>query len=253
MTERLWYIKNCSLFDRLSAEQLSELERHARMRTFPKRSAVYLPGEVADSVFLLAQGRVRLCSATPEGKQALLALIEPGELFGELALVDPSWREERAEAVLDSTVILLPGDDLQRLMEQSPSMSLGVTKLIGLRRQRIERRLKSLLFRSNRDRLIHLLIELAEQYGRPDPEGVCLGVKLSHQDLANIIGSTRETVTLVLGELQLEGLVRVGRQKIVIRQLEAMVRSISDGATGPSPSSDGRPHTKSPEKSAYRQ
>ncbi len=222
MAQRLWYIRNCSLFQRLNAEQLSRLEQRARIRDFPRNSAIYLPSDIADGAFLLAQGRIRICSTTPDGKQAILAFVEPGELFGELALVEVAEREERAEAAIDCTVVLLPGDELQRLMETCLDVSLGVTKLIGLRRKRVERRLRSLLFHSNRDRLAHLLLELVEQYGRTLPEGVLLDIKLSHQELSSIIGATRETVTALLGEMQLDGLLKVSRQKIVVRDLRRL-------------------------------
>ena len=217
MAQQLWYVRDCSLFTRLSEEQLLRLERHARVREFPKNSAIYLPTDAADGAFLLGKGRVRICSNTPEGKQSILAFIDPGEVFGELALIQPGERDERAEAAVDSTVILLPGDELRRMMEASTSLVMGISKLIGIRRKRIERRLKSLLFRSNRDRLGHLLLELAEQYGKAVEEGVLLDVKLSHQELAAIIGVTRETVTTLLGEMQLEGLLKVSRQRVVIR------------------------------------
>ncbi len=226
MAKGFWHIGRCSLFQQLSPSVLAELEGRARVRTFPKGSAIYVPSDSASDVFLLAEGRIRLCSTTPDGKQAVLALVEPGEVFGELAVINPGEHEERAEAALASTVILLPGDEVRRLMEVSPSVTIGITKLIGFRRSRIERRLRSLLFRSNRDRLVHLLVELAEQYGRLHAEGVLLTISLSHQELASIIGVTRESVTMLLGELQLEGLVRVSRKKLVIRDLHRLARIV---------------------------
>ena len=101
-----------------------------------------------------------------------------------------------------------------------------VTRLMGLRRKRVERRLKSLLFRSNRERLIHLLLELAEKYGQRDSEGLLIGIKLSHQELANTIGSTRETVTVILGELQSENSVIVRRRQIILTQPDQLAASI---------------------------
>jgi CRP-like cAMP-binding protein len=98
---------------------------------------------------------------------------------------------------------------------------------MGLSRRRVERRLKSLLFRSNRERLVHLLFDLAEKYGRYTREGgISLGIHLSHQELASIIGSTRETVTLVLGELQAEGLITVIRREIVLCQAGRLAEMI---------------------------
>jgi CRP-like cAMP-binding protein len=187
---------------------------------------VYLPTDAGDSVLLLTAGRVKIYHVTADGKQAVLGLVDPGEVFGELAVFDAGRREEFAEAMDASTVVLIPREVVQQLMEEHPSVSLGVTKLMGLRRRRVERRLKSLLFRSNRERLVHLLVELAEKYGRPTVDGVLLGIRLSHQELASVIGSTRETVTVLLGELQAEGAVTVQRRKLVLRDLDRLARSV---------------------------
>ncbi len=226
MDDKFWFLKNCSLFDRLSGPQVQRLESVSKARQFKRGSLIYLPSDENDSVLLLAAGRVKIYHVTGEGKQALLAIIDPGELFGELAIFDGGMREEYAEAMEKSTVVLIPGDEIQRLMEEHSNVSLGVTKLMGLSRRRVERRLKSLLFRSNRERVVHLLLELAEKYGRMEPDGVNIGIKLSHQDLANIIGSTRETVTVVLGDLQAERSVTIKRRQIVLTNISRLAQSI---------------------------
>lgn len=230
MTEELWYLKQCDLFRRLDAETIAQLEPLCRSRSFKRGEPIYLPSDSAEAAMVLAEGRVKIGSLTSDGKQTILAFVEPGELFGELEALDGGPREEFAEAAERSTVVLLPADVLRGLLEQDPGLALSVTKLIGLRRRRIERRLKSLLFRSNRQRLVSLLLELADQYGQPssDPPGTRLGIKLSHQDMASVIGSTRETVTLMLGDLQNEGLVTIGRRKLVIRDLSHLERA-ADG------------------------
>lgn len=229
MAQTFWHIRNCSLFGRLSEPQLQQLESWSRLRKFPKGSSIYLPADAADSALLLADGRVRLCSNTPDGKQSILAFIEAGELFGELALIEKGEREERAEAVTNSTVLLIPGDLLRPMMESSASLTLGVTKLIGMRRKRIERRLKSLLFHNNRDRLTHLLTELIEQYGLATTAGIELSVRLSHQDMASVIGATRETVTTLLGEMQSEGLLKISRQKLIVLDLPRLTGTSPGG------------------------
>jgi len=226
MPEKLWHLKNCDLFERLSPAELRQVESRCRSRVVPRRTPIYLPIDQADGVLLLTSGRAKICNFTAEGKQAILAFIEPGELFGELAIFSEGEREEYAEAVEKSTILLIPGEEIQRLMEQHPNISLGITKLIGLRRRRIERRLKYLLFRSNRERLIHLLLELTEQYGRTVAEGTWISIQLSHQDLANIIGSTRETVSLLLGEFQKEGILSIGRRKITLHDVTALALSV---------------------------
>lgn len=227
MSQRLWYLKSCELFQQLDHDQLTALESRCRMRSCPRGTPIYLPADQADGVLLLAAGRVKIGSLTEEGKQTILAFVEPGEIFGELSLMGAEVREEYAETVEKSTLLLIPGEVMQQLLAENPTVSLGVTKLFGLRRQRIERRLKYLLFRSNRERLVHLLLELAEPYGKQIEGGVELRIKLSHQDLASIIGSTRETVTVVLGDLQSEGRLLLGRRKIVLTDMAQMAQSVN--------------------------
>ncbi|MFV1968904.1 MAG: Crp/Fnr family transcriptional regulator, partial [Pirellulaceae bacterium] len=227
MADKLWCLKHCDLFERLSPAELREVETQSRARTFPRRIPIYLPADEANAVFLLAAGRAKICHITPDGKQPILAFIDPGDLFGELAILDPDVsRDEYAEAVESSIVVLIPAGAIQRLMQEHPEVSVGITKLIGLRRKRIERRLKNLLFLSNRERLTHLLLELAEQYGTIGDDGVRLRIPLSHQDLANVIGSTRETVTVVLGDMQLEGLLKIGRRKTTIRDPQRLAQIV---------------------------
>ena len=235
MTEKIWHLRRCNLFEQLTPEQISRLESRSLSRTYQRKSPIYLPGDHAKDVLLMAAGRAKICSLTEDGKQAIFGFIEPGELFGELAVLGVGERENYAEAVEKSTVIMIPSDALLELMEELPRLSIGVTKLIGLRRRRIERRLKNLLFRSNRQRIVHLLLELIEQYGTRTPDGVLIRIKLSHQDLADIIGSTRETVTVVLGNLQREGYVVISRRKIVVVDLERLAASVNEPPPRPNP------------------
>ncbi|MCH5376803.1 MAG: Crp/Fnr family transcriptional regulator [Planctomycetes bacterium] len=226
MEEHYWILKRCGLFERLSNDQIQLIESRSRARKFPKGSVIYLPSDQSDSVMLVVSGRIKLYHLTPDGKQALLALVDPGELFGELAILEEGQREEFAECMESAEVVAIPRDVMHRLMESHVEVSLGVTRLIGLRQRRIERRLKSLLFRSNRERLVHLLVELLEKYGQPVPEGIQIGIRLSHQDLANIIGSTRETVTVLLGELGADNLISVKKRKVIVPNPGRLAESI---------------------------
>ncbi len=216
MSDKLWPLKSCELFGRLSPAQIGRIESRSRSRSFPAHSPVYLPAEKADSVFLLVQGLVKVCHLTADGKESILAFVEPGELFGELAIFDGQERDEYVEAVDPSTVVVIPAEEVRHLMAEQVDVALGITKMIGLRRHRIEHRLKNLLFRSNRERLVHLLLDLADQFGWHSDDGIRLRIKLSHQDLANMIGSTRETVTLIFGQLKAEGSVDGGRRRVVL-------------------------------------
>jgi CRP-like cAMP-binding protein len=236
MSETIWFLKRCPLFEGLTPAQRRRLESRAVLRTFRRGEVIYFPTEPGRSVLLLARGRVKIKAVTPEGKETILAFVDEGELFGELALLDDQPRNEFAEAVSEARVIALLREDLLWLMGQRPDVALSLTKLVGLRRRRIENRLRNLLFRPTRERLLALLQELLESHGRPAGAAWEVGLRLSHQELANLIGATRETVTLTLGQLQREGLIRVDRRRLVVldrKRLEAAAAGLATPDPGP--------------------
>ncbi|QDV21900.1 Crp/Fnr family transcriptional regulator [Aureliella helgolandensis] len=226
MHDRIWYLQNCDLFEKLTEEQLNALERRSHFNRFPKGSPIYLPSQPADSVMLVADGLVKICHLTVEGKVSTLAFVKVGELFGELSLFDAEERGEYCEAVEPTTVIRIPRGILQTLMNNELDIALGVTKLVGLRRLRIENRLRNLLFNSNHQKLTHLLLDLADQFGITIEEGIRLGLKLSHQEMASLIGTTRETVTIVLGKMKADGLIGGQRQSVVLTDIERLAASV---------------------------
>ena len=215
MSETIWYLKRCPLFERLSPAESQRLEARALARTFAKRQIIYFPDDPGQTVLLLARGRVKIKAVTPDGRETIFAFIEAGEMFGELALIDAEPRREYAEAVEDSLVLALPREEVLWLMERRPDVALHVTKLLGFRRRRIENRLRNILFRSTRERTVGPGAGAAGNArpaaGRRAWE---IRLKLSHQELANLIGATRESVTLALGRLQRDGLITVQRRMI---------------------------------------
>jgi CRP-like cAMP-binding protein len=227
MSEKIWYLKRCPLFERLNPAECRRLEAHALMRAFRPREVIYFPAEPGQTVLLLARGRVKIKAVTPDGRETILAFIEAGELFGELALLDEAPRDEFAEAVEASQVVAIPREDLLGLMGRRADVALHITKLLGFRRRRIENRLRNILFRSNRERTVALLLELLETHGQRADGRWEIRLPLSHQELANLIGATRETVTVTLGQLQRERLIEVRRRRIQVLDRGRLVAEAS--------------------------
>lgn len=233
MAETFWHLKNFSLFEHLDPADIERLESVSKYRQLSRGEPIYLPADLADGVLVLISGRVKICQITPDGKQSIMTFIEPGEIFGEFAVLGGNARDEYAEAVLNSQFVLIPKQEMTSLMERYPEVSLGISKVVGFRRRRIERRLRNLLFQSNRKRLIHLLLELMERYGQQVEDGVRLNIKLTHLEMANVIGSTRETVTVVLGQLQAEKLIQIIRRQITLTDLKKLTTEVAERPTQP--------------------
>lgn len=241
MTEKIWFLKRCALFQHLGPAERQRLESHAVMRTFRRGEMIYFPTEPGQSVLLLAEGRVKIKFLAADGRETILAFIDEGEVFGELAILDDRPRNEYAEAVTDSLVLAIPRDDMLWLMGHRAEVALSITKLLGFRRRRIENRLRNVLFRSTHERMAALLLELIESHGQKRGETWEICLRLSHQDLASLIGATRETVTLTLGRMQKEKLIVLQKRRIFV--LDRM-RLAAEETGMPPPIMNGAPYTR---------
>jgi CRP-like cAMP-binding protein len=240
MSEKIWFLKRCDLFERLTPAEQRRLEASAVMRGFERGEMVYFPTEPGQSVLVLVEGRVKIKTVTPDGRETIFAFIEEGELFGELALLDDEPRKEYAEVVVRARALAIPREDLLWLMAQRPDIALHVTRFVGLRRRRIENRLRNILFRSIRERAVALLLELVESHGQARGAAWEVRLRLSHQEIANLIGATRETVTLELGQLQREGLVRIERRRITVLDHQRLADEAGETAPGPPEACSGK-------------
>lgn len=220
------HLQRSRLFGSLSDLQTKELMDGSTLRRLPSRSPIYLPGEQNRSVHLLLSGRAKVSYSNREGKQPILYFVGPDELIGEQAIFTGRGSDDHAETIEESLIASIPTRSLRALVLSDPSFTTSLSELVSRRRHKTENRIRHLLFLSNRDRLSHLLLDLAEQYGKEDGNKIDLDIKLSHQDLASFIGSTRETVTVVLGKMQAEGLLNVRRRKITLLDLPTIAKGV---------------------------
>jgi CRP-like cAMP-binding protein len=221
-----WYLKRINIFAELEDSVLAELGHKTRMVQFNKGEYLYMPGDPSNAVFFLKEGRVKIIHLLEDGKEFTLAILEPGEVFGELALAGEYTRESAALAMGEVLVCTVDGAFFERFLNKRPDLSYKLTKIIGFRRREIEIRLADLAFKGVPSRIARLLLRLAEQYGTADNNGLKLKIRLGHQDIANLIGASRETVTLTLNRLRKEGILDFTRRSFIILKPEKLKDSI---------------------------
>ncbi len=224
---KLWYLKHISLFSVLSQAELQEMDRITRMQEVKKRQPIYLPGDPSTTVFLLKKGRVKISTTAPSGKEVTFEILEPGEIFGELEVLEDSPRETQAEALDDALICAIRREDFDRYLHNHPDLALKLTKLIGLRLRKIQSRVEDLVFRDVPARLAHLLLELVKTDGVPDGDGTRIRAKLTHQEMANLIGCSRETVSTTLGHFRDQGLIRMDARTMTILNPAHLARLVS--------------------------
>lgn len=224
---KLWYLKHIKLFSGLSPSEIQEMERITRMQEIKKKQPVYLPGDPANTVYLLKKGRVKIASSAPSGKEVTFEILEAGEIFGLLETLDDSPRETLAEALDDALICAIRREDFDRYLREHPDMTVKLTKLIGLRLRKIQNRVEDLVFRDVPARLAHLLLELSKTDGAPDEAGIRLQARLTHQEMANLIGCSRETVSTILGQFRDQSLIRIDGRSIMVLNPHGLSRLAS--------------------------
>jgi len=216
LKSKLWYLKQVNLFSDLSDAEMDQMNNMTRMVNFKKKQPIYLPGDPGDYVYLLKSGLVKISRIDDDGKELTLAILEPGEIFGEIDVLEETARDSVAEVLDDAHICLITREDFNQFLKSQPQCSFKLTKLIGLRIKKIESRIEDLVFRDASARLAHLLLNLSNTFGVNGPEGRTLKTKMTHQELANLIGTTRETVSLTLGQFRQAGMISIEKREISI-------------------------------------
>lgn len=218
----LWYLKKIPLLAELGPDVTARLAERIELREIRRREVIYLPGDPGQSLFLVNGGRVKISKVTRDGKALTLNYCGPSELFGETCLVEGGPREEMAEAMENSMVTEIERADFEQLLAEHAQLGIHMTKLLAARRRDLENKLETLVFRDVTSKLAELLLQLAEEYGVEDSRGTLVALKITHQELANLIGSTRETVSLTLSQFKRKNLICTEGRKVIISDAESL-------------------------------
>ena len=199
-------------------------------RRFGPKDTIFTPGDPDDQLYFVLSGTVRLYKIYGDYKEGTTALLKGGGVFGKLSLVEGRWQDVFAEAVTEVQVASVQKASLERAMKSQPDFALKLFASFSERLRQSDEVIESLLHREVSTRLATLLLNLGDRFGEENGKGTMLEVRLTHQDLANMIASTREAVSKVMSELQRDGSIEVRKRKIVILNREAL----ADQAAGPS-------------------
>lgn len=217
LSHKLWYLSKINLFSAMSPEDMRQMEKMTQMFTISKSELIYLPGTPAKSIYLLKRGRVRISRLSPEGKQITLSILEAGNIFGELALIEEegSW-DSLAESMEETLLCMVRKEDFESFLQRHPELNLKVTKWMGLRLHQVSNQLDALVFKSAEQRLQDLLVQLSQKYRKPVADGIQINLTLTHQELGELTNIARPTVSELLQRLQKKGRIRLEKRRIVV-------------------------------------
>ena len=214
------FLRNVSLFESLAEHELEALSDLAFTRTFGKDSVIILAEEEGDTLFILKTGQVKVSIVSEEGREVILSLLGPGSVFGELSLLDGKPRSANVVATEEADLLMLRRSDFVQLIYKTPQIATALLAELASRLRKTDRQIEGLALLDVTSRISETLLQLANEQGIETADGVVIESRPTHRELANMSGTTRETVSRVIKRLEGQGYIKCNGRKITILREE---------------------------------
>jgi CRP/FNR family cyclic AMP-dependent transcriptional regulator len=220
-------LRSIPLFADLSAEQIGKISALAQTRSYAARKVVVSQGEPARALFAIVHGRLKVVSCGPDGRDTVLGIMADGEVFGEVALLDGGVRSATCTTIEPSELLVIDRDEFMALLHGSPHIAIKLLHVLAQRLRRLSQRSEDAAFLDVPSRLARSLLDLATRFGerqRAPGSGVYIALRLSQQELGELVGATRESVNKHLGDWTRQGILKLSVGRMVIADMESVRR-----------------------------
>lgn len=221
--DNLFYLQKMPLFSNLREEELRALSQIVIERKYRKSSNIFFEGDPGDGVYFVKSGQVKITKTSEEGGEQILHLLGPGDIFGEVVLFDGGDFPATAQTIVDCQIGMIRNQDMESFIRGNPEVALKFLKVMSQRLRAAQVKIKNLALQDTLRRTIGMLLHLAQEHGQKTAEGVEINLPLNRQELANMVGTSRETVTRILSRLNKENLIILDKHKIVILDEEELM------------------------------
>ena len=204
---KFWYLERFDLMKKMSMSEMKYLEKAMVMKKVEKDAFVFFPEKASQYVYFLKEGAVKITHYTEEGHEDIRYILNKGNIFGEMALVDNEDSRDHAIALENCLVCFIDVNTMKDMMLNNRALSIGIRKVIGLRIKKLERKLESMLYKDSKTRVVEFLDEFRQEYGSLQDDVIVAKNFLTHADFAKLTATSRQTVTTVFNELREKGLI----------------------------------------------
>ena len=210
------------LFVALDAEAAAALRASMSETRLGRGDVVFAEGEPGNRMYVVLDGKVKLGHASVDGRESLLAVLGPGEMFGELSLFDPGPRTATATAITDAVVLGLGHESLRPWLAGRPEVAEALLQALAQRLRRTNEAMGDLVFSDVPGRVAKALLDLADKFGQPGPDGVLVHHDLTQEELAQLVGASRETVNKALADFAQRGWIQVDQREVLLLDMERL-------------------------------
>ncbi|MGN6087844.1 MAG: Crp/Fnr family transcriptional regulator [Actinomycetes bacterium] len=218
------FVRQAPLFSGLDEEAAHGLRRKMTEERLDRGQVLFSEGQEGDRLYIVTTGKIKLGRTSPDGRENLLAVLGPGEMFGELSLFDPGPRTATATAVTDTSLLAVGHGELAPWLSEHPEVATGLLRALARRLRRTNDNLADLVFSDVPGRVAKALLDLASRFGTQREDGLHVAHDLTQEELAQLVGASRETVNKALADFASRGWVRLEARAVVILDLDRLTR-----------------------------
>ncbi|WP_349827141.1 Crp/Fnr family transcriptional regulator [Brevibacterium litoralis] len=215
-------VRNASLFAGLDDEATSALLQYMKPRSLRRGTVLFREGDEGDELYLVSSGKLKLGRESSDGRQNLLSVAGPGEIIGELALFDPGPRSTTVTAVSQTELLSLKHQDFMVWLAERPQAAMNLLRALAQRLRRTNDTVGDLVFQDVPGRVAKALLDLSTRFGKPAPDGVLVAHDLTQEELAQLVGASRETVNKALADFAGRGWLRLEARAVVILDMNRL-------------------------------
>lgn len=219
MNQSFWYLENIDVTGIFCPKKLGIALEEKENSGFNKGDYIYMPDQSSDKIYFITDGRVKIGAFSDSGKEITKAILGKGEVFGELSLVGEDKRRDFSIAMENTEVCVLTVEEMKSLLKDHSSLSVFLMKIMGSRVLEMENRLESLVFKDSRTRIVEYLVDLVLKKGERVGYERVVRKFITHQEIANLTATSRQTVTTVLNELRNKNILTFNRKRLLVRDL----------------------------------
>lgn len=214
--DKIGFLKKVPLFSGISSRELKIIADIAAERKYRKGTYLFFENEVGNMLFIIVSGLVKIYKSDITGKTKTLSFLRTGDFFGEMSMLDDEIRSASAQVLEDTHVFAVQRDDFQKKVMKNPLVALKIMKTLSARLREADRQIHDIVFRNLPGRVARTLLDLSEKYGVKQGRGTLIDLKLTHKELAEMVGTAREVVSAVLGQFRKAECIKIDSHHITL-------------------------------------
>lgn len=212
------------LFQGLNEQQFALLSSRIQKISLRRGEVLFVEGDEGDRLYIITEGKIKLGHSSEDGRESLLAILGPGEMIGELTLFDPGKRSTTATAVSPASMLCLEHSDLVQILDTNPEVAKHLLRALAQRLRRTNESLSDLVFSDVPGRVAKALLDLADRFGTPSDDGMHVPHDLTQEELAQLVGASRETVNKSLADFVSRGWIRLEGRAVTLLDADRLAR-----------------------------